>query len=337
MLRILEDEKEILRAQRLFARNIKSAADATIKSNVGYQGGNDDIVAHWSEGLQFWSGFRTIDDEGEGRYWNSLGTTRPRPGGQVPITCEINSPLSGINRFDAGAFATDDAGELYLLHRGRIGGGRKGVGKSLFFRHYNGKFVLVEDADRQTEIALVGHLDSPHLPKQVANFAYEVQRIKGLVGSREDQSARQRETRYRDEFAGRREYEISRRISAECNHGLVVRALRGEVEQLLRQGGLRAYNDNRRDLFAVEDRTGVLRFLFEVKTAADTTSRYTAVGQLMYHSAGSSPKPKLVAVLPRELPSGARSIITSLGIRIVTFTLEDSTVRFASLTEALRA
>jgi len=35
-----------------------------------------------------------------------------------------------MNRTIAGAFASDDEGNIYLVHRGRIGGGKKGIGRT---------------------------------------------------------------------------------------------------------------------------------------------------------------------------------------------------------------
>ena len=53
------------------------------------------------------------------------------------ITVEINIALDVLSRRVGGLFARDDAtGNTVLLHRGRIGGGKKGVGKATFMEWY---------------------------------------------------------------------------------------------------------------------------------------------------------------------------------------------------------
>jgi 5-methylcytosine-specific restriction protein A len=65
---------------------------------------------------------------GKSRYWNAFGTRNPKQNKMVPIGCEINFPLFGIDRRVSGGVAEDETGRLSLVHRGRIGGGRKGIG-----------------------------------------------------------------------------------------------------------------------------------------------------------------------------------------------------------------
>ena len=95
----------------------------------------------------------------------------------VGITCEINFPLSGINRRVAGAVAEDAAGDLHILHRGRIGGGRAGTGAELFWAHFAGDRVVATDGDRDTTFAVIGPVGSPKLVRGLRFFVKEVDRI----------------------------------------------------------------------------------------------------------------------------------------------------------------
>jgi hypothetical protein len=59
------------------------------------------------------------------RYWNAFGVGRPSRDAHVFSTCEINFPLQGLDRRIGGAFARDEAGKIFVVHRGKIGGGKR--------------------------------------------------------------------------------------------------------------------------------------------------------------------------------------------------------------------
>lgn len=92
----------------------------------------------------------------------------------LPIVCEINPPIAGLNRRTQGAFDRVGTGELWLLHRGRIGGGKPGVGRTLFFDNYEGK---TESVGGDT-FAVVGNVESAGLPNDVKDFVSGVAEIK---------------------------------------------------------------------------------------------------------------------------------------------------------------
>ena len=53
------------------------------------------------------------------------------------ITVEVNFALQGTDRSVAGLFALDEKTDnTILLHRGNIGGGRTGIGKTAFMSWY---------------------------------------------------------------------------------------------------------------------------------------------------------------------------------------------------------
>ena len=90
------------------------------------------------------------------------------------IVVEINFPFDGINRRIGGAFGKTETGEIVVLHRGKIGGGREGIGKQLFFNHFRGDLVMANDDDQTNTFCLIGTLSSPYFGKQVADFIAEV-------------------------------------------------------------------------------------------------------------------------------------------------------------------
>lgn len=91
----------------------------------GEGGGSDVYTIHWCAALKMWALFQELDN----RYWNCFGIARPDPEKALQITVEVNPPLEGMDRKVGGAFARDPhAGDIYFVHRGRIGGGQKGIG-----------------------------------------------------------------------------------------------------------------------------------------------------------------------------------------------------------------
>jgi len=109
------------------------------------------------------------------RYWNAFGLSEvaPRQNSMLPIVCEINPLLEGLDKRVQGAFARDN-GHVWLLHRGKIGGGRPGIGRRLFFENYFGEVKGIA-GDR---FAIIGDIGSPDFVQRVRNFVREVEQIK---------------------------------------------------------------------------------------------------------------------------------------------------------------
>ena len=175
-LEAVVEEREIRRAMRAVQEQLKSVATERRKQTVGFPGGNVTKTIHWSATLGMWALF----DTAENRYWNAFGVARPDKDRSLPITVEVNPPLDGLNRKMGGAFGRDPVtGELYFLHRGRIGGGQKGIGQELFWSRFRGGVALREpDRDEPSRVVVVGKIGAPTFPRDVASFVHEVSRIK---------------------------------------------------------------------------------------------------------------------------------------------------------------
>lgn len=304
MLTVLSKRKDIREAQDRFEKSFKVHGKRTEKIKVGHQGASFPVDVSWSDSLQLWW---TFDSE-KTRYWCAFGTDEPHWGASLShsITCEINSPHSGIYRSTAGAFAVDEGDQLFVLHRGRIGGGRASIGKGMFTDNFSGTWLTVNDGGRKNDVALVGCLEDKTFPSNVAWFVHEVKRIKeaAIGGKRSEAYGKHRFT---PEFFGLKEYSTSRNVKAECNHGLVVKSLREELESR----GLNVANDRYRDLYVIGP-SGAAKILFEIKTDMSISDVYSAIGQLLFHSTFDKRKPKLVAVLPSSPSKPLGRIQTAL-------------------------
>lgn len=322
MLRIVESAKEITEGNRRFLDALRCRSVQKFRAALGFQGGQEEVPVFWLKDLGIWVGSREL----ENRYWNAFGVGEPDPKNST-ITCEINFPFSGIDRSIAGAIGKDGHGKVYVIHRGKIGGGRAGIGKALFEEHYPAESVEVEDGDRTTRVTVLGRVDSPKLPKRISTFVKEVFRIKALVfaGGGAPDVAKFQHT-FHEEFAGKKTYGQSETVEANCDHGVVV----SELRSALAGEGLFVANDRNRDLYVYND-GGRIVIMFEVKTDTTLTNIYTAVGQLLLNSLDISPSPRLVLVAPADIGQETLSRLARLQILVLKYELSGDDVSFTGL------
>jgi len=173
----LSDPDEIGGAYALLSRRLKEDGE-TRETTIGYQGGNETVSVEWHSNEGFW--VLLAPKRIENRYWCAYGLDEPHPGSLLPITCEINIPREGVDRRIGGAFARDtDSGELFLVHSGKVGGGRAGIGMENFLDNYRGTFYwLYRKTGGKDEVILVGGLADEDLRVKIGCFIREVAEFK---------------------------------------------------------------------------------------------------------------------------------------------------------------
>ncbi len=308
-LHVITDQGEISRCQKKFANRLRGAGEPR-RGKCGYRGGHVDADMCWFPEEKFWWIYQRIADGPEPRHWNAFGLEEPLGDSRMhDIACEINFPLSAGTWHVAGALAKDESGEVYVVHSGRIGGGRKGVGRSLFVDHFAGseQWIGVERNGEPKKVVVVSALDDDSLVQNLAHFAREVHRIKGLVDKRKP--APSPLGAYSREFSGyRKPYSTKGEIRAGVEHGKIVHSLHDLAVGM----GVQAWNNRPTDLLLRRKVTAML----EVKTGDDPYSRYTAIGQLLYYS--KSEDDVLVAVFP-SIDGSFRRVLERLGIVGITW------------------
>jgi len=158
MLHIITDEVEIRECQQeleiLLEKNLNLEGEYTI----GFPGGNWDTSVIYNKNIWF-AGYEIEEDEDNPspRFWNGFGLAKEfEKNKSNDITVEINIPTNGINRRVSGFFAKNNkTDEILLMHRGKIGGGRKGIGKNAFLGWYEPVIQQVHSGDGKTEEALI--------------------------------------------------------------------------------------------------------------------------------------------------------------------------------------
>lgn len=135
MLNAMTQVSEVRKAA-MEVRNALTKDAVRLRCILGYPGWAGACTTCWSQRHRLWS----VLYRGKTRYWycfgDHLSPSGPAPGERLDIVCEINSPLEGINLRCAGAFRRTKNGAVVFTHSGKVGGGRKGIGKLAFLRAY---------------------------------------------------------------------------------------------------------------------------------------------------------------------------------------------------------
>jgi hypothetical protein len=328
MLKIIQEEAAIRRYQRQFIRSFKPLVDEKILVHLGHPGASTEAKVLWSSRLGIWL---YTGKTQEGRYWNAFGIGKPKIRAHIPITCEINFPVGGIDRRIGGALARDRKGRVFVVHRGRIGGGKKGIGKSLFADHYRGVWEIMEDGDEETTVALIGVLNSPRLVRQVAQYIHKIGEIKETASYRSSQLEMKFEPiTFRETLIGERYCDLERDKDSECDHGLVVR----DLADCLRRRRMKMGNDGFHDLFIANDE-GAMTAIFQIKTTPTPLSLHAGASQLLLNSLRCTPPPRLILVIP-EKPDGAlEERLKKLGIDILPYIWSKDQAQFPGLQSLL--
>jgi len=325
LIEIITDGKLITKYQRQFIQQLKTTCREKIVCTLGYQGNSDELTVYYSEKFDFWF----TSQENDNRYWNAFGFGRPQAGRNNSITVEINPPYEGINRNIGGIFGHDKNGEVLVLHRGKIGGGRVGIGKQLFFDNYREEPIIADDDGIENEFCLIGSLSSRHLPRQVGNFVSEVYRIKNLTPDNTTNFSDLLNFKYTDEHSGTSYAKRKTTTTIERTHGIVVNSL----ARILEDNGHKIGNDRNRDLFI--HKRGQIKTLFEIKTSSSTQDLYSAVGQLLIYSIPIKEAVDLFLVLPGKLSKPVSKRLDELGLQIIYYTWDKNEPTFLNLDKVL--
>lgn len=213
-----------------------------------------------------------------------------------------------------------------MLHRGKIGGGRVGIGKKTFFNNFlGGYFEPVNDDGIEAELLLIGSLNSRHFIAQVSNFINGIDRIKNLKKKGKiDSFSKLQDFSYTKEHTGTSTVK-QRSITIKRTHGIVVHALAKRLESQ----GYKIGKDGNRDLFI--HKRGRITTLFEVKRDASTQDLCTAVGQLLIYSIPIKTKVGLILVVPDMLSNEVIHQLHKLGIKVLYYRWSKDEPKFQNL------
>lgn len=186
LVRIVK-KNEILAANKLLGERLaKQLQHREGPYTIGYPSGNF-TVPYLLADARIWYRQSKGPKEAVPRLFNSFGiSSELRRHASNDICVEVNVPYSGDTRQVAGFFARDNqSGKVCLMHNGKVGGGRKGVGKVEFLKFSGFPLIAVESPERRKgdseRAVLVAALDSTSLLSEIANFVRRVYDFKNYV------------------------------------------------------------------------------------------------------------------------------------------------------------
>lgn len=327
MLRLVRESREKKRAQARLERALKATLENKGERNIGFPGGNVNQTVYSLGDGALWAAFGGVsEDSALPRFWNAFGVYRPNRPAQM-ITVEINIPTDSNSAMVAGFFAEDpDTGDIYLMHSGRVGGGRPGIGKSAFLVWSKAKLVEVLDpgGDIRSGI-MVGRIDDHDLAGRIWEFVKKVQSFKDKAAAGEletpDFTRRINEfNRYSKELSGKKKGKQGGEFEYVTYHGDIVQAIYDEISARAAPDE-EVFNSKLIDLFV--KKAGVVSEVYEVKTGVGRQVLYTAIGQLVTHAAtvGDEVTKYLVAPADEAISEDLERALTALRIQIRRFQL----------------
>jgi hypothetical protein len=327
MLALILESKSKKAAQATLVRNLKAALTRQGTRNIGFPGGNVDQTVYSAGEAQLWVAFGgPTEDAAVPRYWNAFGIYKPDRPAQT-ITVEINIAIDSNTAQVAGFFAEDgDTGDIFLMHSGRVGGGRPGIGKSAFLVWSKAKLVDVTEKDGGIRSGIaVGKLDDPDLTDRIWTFIRNVQSFKdqaaaGGLDTPEFKRQVEEFDKYSKEFSGKKRGVRGGAFQYVTYHGDIVQKLYDDRTARLAPGE-KVFNSTLIDLFVKRD--GVLSEVYEVKTGVDRQMLHTAIGQVVTHAAtgGEGIAKFLVVPADEDIPKDLKQAIAALGIQFLRFRL----------------
>lgn len=286
----IEDVEELHRLSKKLTRKIAGQAALRAEKTIGYPSGRFDTYVHFAEregeNVIWWAAHPSEDGEAS---INLIGRGDPHGRDYLLIDLQFNVPIRSFRRSHGGAFVRDvESGAIYLAHRGIVTRGKSRVHKDRLLAETSATTTQVHCSAGTIEVFLVSAVESDSLLDDISIFAQEIRRAAAAVMD-EEADGHTREAipngeknlddqigEYFEEFSGRRRLPAREAAVVLVRHGGVVRQLADAVKHL---GSLR--KSKLVDLAIV---AGDCAYVFEVKTSVDTTSIYTAVGQLCVHA-----------------------------------------------------
>ncbi len=324
MLKVIEDEKLIVRYARQFVGTFRPFTDEKIRVKLGHQGASFSAKVSWSKRLGIWIFSHSAKDV---RYWNAFGLGKPQVSGHLPITAEINFPRAGIDRKTGAAFARDAWNHVYVIHRGKIGGGKKGIGKTLFEENYRGNWAWMEDGDSLAEVAVIGALQSPRFALQAAQFVRKIEKLKSAASFSSQTSLNFSEAAFHEELVGSPPSSPPDNIADACDHDLII----SQLAALLHRWKFKIGNDANIELFLTQPASDGLSHIIAVCADGREKTVMAVAAKLFLQKAAQTGHPSAILLLPEDKVDLYAHQMQRIQIEVLGYRVEGEKIIFPDL------
>lgn len=324
MLKVIDEQDLIRKYARQFVKNFKPFIEDAIKVKLGHQGASFRAKVSWSRKLGIWVFSQATKDV---RYWNVFGIGKPQTGSHLPITAEINFPWSGIDRKTGAAFARDAWNRIYVIHRGKIGGGKKGIGKSLFEENYRGVWAWLEDGGALTQVAVIGELHSSRFALQTAQFVRKIGRLKSEASLSSQTLLNFSEVSFHEERVGNLPVPHLEDDVYSCDQDLIVTHLAA----LLERWKFKVGNDADYGLFLMPPDGDKVSHVLAVASGSREESVYSTAAKLLLRQSAASGHPSAILLIPEEKMNIFTEPLRRINIDVLGYRLEGEKIAFPDL------
>jgi hypothetical protein len=180
-LKLVQDPEQKKAAQARMEQALKADLVQMGTRRIGFRSGHVEMTVYSAGEGKIWAAFGEASN-GIPRYWNPFGIYKDDQSSQT-IAVEINIPSISNKADVAGFFAEDtNTGDIYLMHSGKVGGGRRGVGKSAFLTYLNIRLPRVsKDDGGDRNGIIVAKLGAPDFVERISAFMNKVEGFKAQV------------------------------------------------------------------------------------------------------------------------------------------------------------
>lgn len=190
---VIKSKRQIQSTQREFLdRLFASLPRVDGQFTIGHQGSNFNLDDLRSNGI-VWFGHFKDDNAKVPRFWNGFGLSIELTiSGSNSIITEANVSLDGNHpkaKSVAAFFAKDERGKKVLIHTGKVGGGKKGVGKTAFLDWYDGKLCEFTYNAGSLDIEngiVIADLGQENIAQTISNFVQSVALFKSEVAASDE-------------------------------------------------------------------------------------------------------------------------------------------------------
>lgn len=185
MLIQVSSKTEIAKCQSIMKKALINSLPDKGLYTIGYHSGSIDSQIYSDSEIWFSPNITHTDEK---KYWNGFGLSKNLSKTKSnSITVEINILHGEANNRIAGAFVKDDkTGDIYLTHSGKVGGGRKGIGKNSFIKWYKAPTkTITTEGNKTKQVIVITNINSTNFVKDLATFIKNVDTFKIIAAAGE--------------------------------------------------------------------------------------------------------------------------------------------------------